>query len=174
MEMYESERIAYRSITLDDTQKVLRWRNCDEVRKNFFYQSVITPKEHEEYYNTRVRSGEVRQFVMKDKETDTEFGCVYFSHVNIEKKTAEGGLFIGDSLYRGKGYGTEAYKWLKEFGFFYLGITTIYLRIRKENLVSVNSASKAGFKIDQKLTDEYYVNGGAEDLVFLSIYRNEN
>ena len=171
MESFESDRIIYRDITLDDTEKVLKWRNCDEVRNNFFYQVIITEQEHIEYYKTRIAVGETRQFVMIDKASEMEFGCVYLSHIDLNAGTAEEGIFIGEDTFRGSGYGTEAYRWLKEFGFKELGLNSICLRIRKENIASKKSAQNAGFIIDQKLVDKYYEDGGTEDLIFLSDHK---
>ena len=52
-----------RPITMDDTERIVGWRNSDRVRKNFIFQKPFTVQGHIEWMETKVASGEVVQFL---------------------------------------------------------------------------------------------------------------
>ena len=167
MAVFETSRIEYRLMTLNDTETVLRWRNSDFVRKQFLYQKEITPREHLEYYEKRIVSGETVQFIMTDKKSKRELGCIYLSRIDKNECTGEGGIFIGEQDFIGLGYGTEGYEGIKKYGFSILGLTWIKVRIRRTNIPSIRGCQKVGFEINENLLREYKQSGGKEDIVFL-------
>ena len=169
MYIFESKNIAYREMTLDDTDNVLMWRNNDDVAKNFFYKESITRETHVAYYENFIKTGKSIQFVMKDKKTGIEFGCVYFSHVNRELKTGEIGIFIANSSFRGKGYGTEALRALGEFGFDELKFSRVDARVKRDNICSIKSLLKIGYKENMELLESSDFDGNIDDVVFMSL-----
>ena len=46
-----------RPITMDDTERIVGWRNSDRVRKNFIFQKPFTVQGHIEWMETKVVSG---------------------------------------------------------------------------------------------------------------------
>ena len=168
--LFESENIKYREMTLDDTEKVLSWRNSDEVRSHFFYQKIITKTEHENYYNSKIVPGKTKQFVMMDKCSGKEFGCVMLSNIDLDKNTAESGIFIGNADFYGKGYGTEAIKSVVEYGFTKYRFSRIDIRVRRSNICSYKAHRKAGFIENQEIMTLYEFDGNQNEVVFMSVY----
>ena len=94
-----------RPITMDDTERIVGWRNSDRVRKNFIFQKPFTVQGHIEWMETKVASGEVVQFILCETEGDRPVGSVYFRDIDRENNRAEYGIFIGEEDAAGKGYG---------------------------------------------------------------------
>lgn len=167
---FESSNIKYREMTLDDTASVLKWRNSEAVKKVFFYQKTITEEEHTQYYKDRILTGKTQQFIMIDKASGTEFGCVYLSGIDYNKCTAESGIFIGEERFKGKKYGTEAIKAIANYGFNKLKLNRIDIRIKATNDSSIESHKKVGYIENRDLINEYEYNGDLEDVIFMSLY----
>lgn len=170
MREFESEHILYREMTVDDTDNVLTWRNSEAVRSQFFYQDIITKEDHLNYIDNKIKTGKSLQFILKDKETDEEFGCCYFS--NIEGKIAEIGIFFGVTNFKGKGYGKETIKRFSEYGFNDLGFERIDTRIKSGNMPSIMSHKRAGFIENDELYDKYEFNCNRDEIVFMSLYKD--
>ena len=62
------ERIFLRPIGLEDTERIIAWRNQERVRKNFIYQKPFTKEGHEEWMRTQVGTGRAVQFIICEKE----------------------------------------------------------------------------------------------------------
>lgn len=67
-----------RPITMDDTERIVGWRNSDRVRKNFIFQKPFTVQGHIEWMETKVASGEVVQFILCETEGGQACGKCLF------------------------------------------------------------------------------------------------
>lgn len=142
----ESEHLRFRPMTEDDTDLILKWRNSDAVKSNFLYRKDITRDQHLERFYTKVRSGEVIQFIIIDKDMDEPIGSVYLRDVDTVRKRAEYGIFIGEDNARGKGFGSETASRIVDFFFNELKLDLLYLRVLTGNKIAINSYKSAGFK----------------------------
>ena len=70
-----------------------------------------------------------QQFAIVLKETDELIGNCGFVDINHLHQRGEVGLFIGAEENRSKGYGTEALSLLVEYGFNYLNLKNIMLKV---------------------------------------------
>ena len=78
----EGEKVFLRPITAEDTPLILKWRNSSEVKRYFIYQKDLTEEDHMNWLNTKVRSGEVVQFVIHEKERGQPVGSIYYHDVD--------------------------------------------------------------------------------------------
>ena len=62
--------VYFRPITLEDTDRIISWRNSDRVRRNFIDQRPFTRQGHLNWMETRVAAGEVVQFILCETGTD--------------------------------------------------------------------------------------------------------
>lgn len=165
--------IYLRPIEAEDTAKVLKWRNSEEVKRHFIYRVDITPEEHQKWLDTKVKTGKVYQFIIHTKETGNPVGSVYIQSVDLTHKNAEYGIFIGEPEAKGKGYGTDAAKLMIQFAFEELKLHKLYLRVLTDNVRAIHSYEKAGFKTEGVLIDEIFVDGRFHDITRMSIIREE-
>lgn len=163
--MTNIDNIRIRPITYDDTDLIVKWRNLDAVRNNFFYREEFTVATHLNWMDTKVKSGEVVQYII---EADGRpVGSTYLRDIDREKLSAEYGVFIGEDV-RGRGIGTEAlgltlYKAQSE-----LGLKHIIARAIEDNEASINCFLHAGFVIDGTIPDVECSDGIRVNMVMMS------
>ena len=145
-------KVNLRKITLDDTYKIVNWRNQDFVLENFIDRRLISIESHNKYFEKRIISGLVDQFIIVCDGKD--IGSTFLRDIDYVKKQAEFGIFIGEKEYLSKGIGTIACSLILEYGFNILGLEKIFLRVLKNNTRAQKSYLKSGFIIDDSIGNE--------------------
>lgn len=163
------EKTILRPITLEDTELIVRWRNRPFVRENFIFRELFTAQMHINWMNTKVKTGEVIQYIIEEKERRVPIGSVYIRDINLEHRSAEYGIFIGEDEYIGKGYGTETAELFIKFAFEILGLHRVCLRVLKGNDIAYKSYEKVGFKIEGVAHEMVRIDGRYQDVIFMSI-----
>ena len=144
--MIKGNRVNLRPISESDTDNIVRWRNKKIVQDNFIFREKFTPEMHNNWLNSKVKSGEVIQYIMLD-EIGKPFGSVYYRDIDPISKTAEFGIFIGEEDHISKGYGQEAMRLFIDFGINELGLMKIDLRVIESNDRAYHMYEKMGFKV---------------------------
>lgn len=168
------ERIFLRPIGLEDTERIIAWRNQERVRKNFIYQKPFTKEGHEEWMRTQVGTGRAVQFIICEKETGRPLGSVYFRNIDRDNKKAEYGIFIGEEDAVGKGVGTEAARLAVSYARDGLKLHKLMLRVFADNAGAVKSYRNAGFVQEACLRDEFLQDGRYRDMLLMAILFEEN
>jgi len=160
--------IFLRRMTWEDTDRIVKWRNSDAVRKNFIYQELFTKEGHENWIRNRVETGEVVQMIICDLAEGTPLGSVYIRDIDRQHRKAEYGIFIGEEAARGRGVGTAAAKLMLRYCFEEEELHRIYLRAFAENLAAIRSYEKAGFVREGLLRDDVCIEGQFRDIVWMA------
>ncbi len=161
--------VSLRKIDYTDTENIIEWRNSEEVKKYFIVQDELTRETHEQWLETRVKSGSVEQFIIVDNTTGMDVGSVYLRDVDYNNKKAEFGIFIGEEIARGKGIGSLATKKMIEYAFGKLQLHKVYLRVRSTNDVAISCYKKVGFDIEGTFRDDVLIDGKYHDITWMSI-----
>ncbi len=171
MKEYRDENVGIylRLMTYDDTDHIVRWRNSDGVRKNFIYQALFTRESHENWIRTMVETGKVVQMMICEVTTDEAVGSVYIRDIDTTHHKAEYGIFIGEDMARGKGYGTAAAKLMIRYCFEELKLHRLFLRVYAENVQAIRSYEKAGFVKEAHLREDVCIEGKYKDIVLMGI-----
>lgn len=139
-------RVYLSPMNIEDIEMYTKWMNDFSVTDGLGMSPRLTSLEGEKsYIETMTKHGEY-QFAIVDKETDTLIGNGGFSNINHINKTAEVGLFIGEEEKRNIGLGTEALSLLVKYGFEYLNLNNIMLRVYSFNERAIKCYIKTGFK----------------------------
>ena len=148
--------VSLRPLTLADTDNIVRWRNSESVYKNLCTQKPITPQTHTAYYEKYVQTGKCRQFIISVTEEGDEYdiGTVFLKNVDLDKKQAECGIFIGENRARGKGYGQVACKLILCHAFDELQLEKVYAIVFCDNISSLRILEKIGFRKENCVEDE--------------------
>lgn len=163
-----SEKIKLVPIKESDTPLIIKWRNTESVQRNFIFQEPFTEEMHKNWLNTKVASGEVVQFIIYEKDSDKAIGSVYLRDIDDKNKKAEYGIFIGEEMARGKGYGKESAELICKYAFKELGLHKIMLRVFADNLQAIHSYLKAGFEKEALLRDEIRQQEGYRDIILMA------
>lgn len=168
------EKIYLEPITKEYTPLVVKWRNNPKVRCNFIFQEKFTEEIHNKWMDSKVAAGDVVQFIIFLKEGGQPIGSVYLRDVDKVNEKAEFGIFIGEDIARGQGYGTEAARLICQYGFEELDLHKIMLRVFAHNIGAIKAYEHAGFKEEAYLRDEIKNNGGFQDMIFMALFNPED
>lgn len=163
----KGKNIYLRSITYDDTDNIIRWRNHESVKRNFIYQEVFTKESHEQWLQTKVETGQVVQMIIYIGNDNLPVGSVYLRDIDTVNRKAEYGIFIGEEQAQGKGIGTEAAHLMLDIAFEKLKLHKVYLRVFEENIAAWKSYEKAGFEKEALLRDDVCINGIYKNIILM-------
>lgn len=119
------------------------------------YRAVLGRRERE------VSAGVGHTFTAVERSTGRPVGTAMLRHA-ADPDCADLGLWI-DPWVQGRGYGTEAVRWLVRYGFNRLGLFRIEARIFVDDAVSRRVVEKSGFAFDQTLRGSVTKRGRALD-----------
>ncbi len=167
------EKIYLRPMTVEDTDRIVRWRNNPRVKEHFIYQKPFTKEGHLHWIETKVKTGEVIQFIICEKETDRPVGSVYFRDISRQHRRAEYGIFIGENDAVGRGIGSEACKLACGYGFTVENWHKIVLRLLSDNVAAYKSYEKAGFRQEAYLREEVFLGNSYRDVILMGLLRKD-
>ena len=153
----EGEKVYLSPMNLEDIEKYVKWMNDFSTTDGLGSSSKVTTFESERAWLINNMDKKEQQFAIVLKETDKLIGNCGFCDINHLHQKGEVGLFIGEEENRSKGYGTEALSLLVEYGFNYLNLKNIMLKVFSFNKRAIKSYEKIGFKVFGKRTEDYYL-----------------
>lgn len=165
--------IYLRYMTVDDTERIVDWRNSEAVRSRFIYRGAFTTEGHLAWIKNMVETGKVIQTIICDLETDEPLGSVYLRDIDRQHNKAEYGIFIGEAKARGRGVGTAACRLMLKHCFEEEGFHRIFLRALSDNVAAIKSYEKAGFQREALLREDVYLDGAYRDVVLMGILERD-
>jgi len=158
----------------DIGEEYLGWLNDGDVTRYLetgkFPSTLVTIRKYVEHFQD---SKTELIFAIVDRETDQHVGNVTLNRINWIHRTADTGLVIGKKEFWGKGYAFEAWSLLIEYAFQRLGLQKIVAGAVADNVASIVTLEKLGFKIEGKFRKEYFVEGEYRDGIRLGLLREE-
>jgi RimJ/RimL family protein N-acetyltransferase len=142
---------------------ILRLRYLGQAAKCISLESEKKALEH--------MTSEGHNFAVVLKEEDRLIGNASVFDIQQIHQQAEIGLFIGEAEDRGRGYGQETVKLLVDYGFRYLNLNNIMLKVFSANTIAINAYTKCGFKEIGRRTRCYFVENKWHDEIFMEILR---
>ena len=143
----EGEKVYLSPMNLEDIEKYVKWMNDFSTTDGLGSSSKVTTFESERAWLINNMDKKEQQFAIVLKETDKLIGNCGFVDINHLHQKGEVGLFIGEEENRSKGYGTEALSLLVEYGFNYLNLKNIMLKVFSFNKRTIKSYEIIGFKV---------------------------
>ncbi len=162
--------IGLRPIKMNDTDRILRWRNSERVRDNFIYQEDLTREIHNLWIETQVYTGNVYQFIIEHLPSQTPIGTTYIRDIDRFHGKAEFGIYIGEEEYLGKGYASIATDLTTKFAFEELGLNKVFLRVLSDNERAVSSYKRSGFVLEGVFRQDVKLKGVYRDVTFMAIF----
>lgn len=168
----KGERVYLSPIDVNDYAIYTKWMNDFETSRFIMqYTNLITEQGEKEYLEGL--SKEKHNYAIILEENDRLIGNVSLIDYDPLNQSAELGIFIGDEENRHKGYGTEAIKLILDYGFKYLNLNNIFLKVYDVNKNAINAYKKIGFKQIGRRHECFYYNGKLYDEIYMEILKNE-
>ena len=97
-------------------------------------------------------------------------GLINLDHVH---RRAEIGIFVGDKSIWGRGVGSEAMALVMGYGFDYLNLHRIFLRVFAENTRAIHVYESLGFQHEGRFRDTEWRHGRWHDMLYMSVLETE-
>ena len=166
------ERLYLSPVSSDDAEKLTRWINDLETTLNLSMASKVISLDMEKEFLAGLQK-EGYNFAIVQQENDQLIGNCGLVSVDLVNRTAELGIFIGESEKRGKGYGTEAIGLLLDYAFNLLNLHSVYLRVRSFNQRGIRCYTKAGFSEIGRRRECVLIGGSYYDEIYMDILDTE-
>jgi RimJ/RimL family protein N-acetyltransferase len=165
------KRVYLSPISGEDAETYVKWFNDFSVTDGLGCSSRITALESEKAW-IAANSAQY-QFAIVSLEDDKLIGGCGFQGLDQPRQCAEVGLFIGDEENRNKGYGEEVLHLLLDYGFDYLNLHNIMLKVFSFNARAIRCYQKVGFKEIGRRRQSYYLKGKFFDEIYMDVLREE-
>ena len=141
-----------------DLEQLREWRNTPELRQYFREAREITIEMQEKWFVERANSKNQIDFAIRDISSEKLIGHCSLNYISWINRTAEFGVYLGDSSYRHGGYGVEALRLLFEYGFSDLNLNRIECEVYSNN-AALDIYHHLGFK-NEGIKRQHYFNAG--------------
>ncbi len=167
------ENIYLSPINLEDYETYVSWMNnfncTDCIGSSYKIINLLSEKE----YIEQTLKEQKYQFAIVKLDNDKLIGNCGFYELNNISRSSQIGIFIGDEENRDKGYGKEAINLLLDYGFNYLNLNNIMLKVFSFNNRAINVYKNVGFKEIGARRKSYFLNGKYYDEVYMDIISEE-
>jgi len=158
----EGSKILLRPMVLLDAEKVVEWRNNENILKWMFKKNKISVDDHVNWFKSRKNRYD---YIIVDKIKSKPIGTV--NYVLNSKNEAEAGKLIGDQNYWGKGYAKEAFRIWINFGINNLSLKKIIVKTNPNNIKNIGLNLSLGFKKDKIIKEN------DKKMLLMSLKRND-
>lgn len=92
-------------------------------------------------------------------------------NVDLEARTMELGITIGDKDYWGRGYGTEAIRLATDYAFRMRNVRKVHLSVLANNPRAIAAYTKVGFVEEGRRREHAWNAGSYVDLIYMGLFR---
>jgi len=171
--MLSGNKIYFRSIEREDLVKRVEWINDPVVQATLHYDYPISLARTQKWFDNIVLDRSRVDFSIFILEPDEYIGFCGFLNIDRLVRKAELYMTIGNRTHWGKGFGSEAYKLLTNYGFLELGLNRIYGYQDIDNHAAFHIKEKLGWKREGILRQDLFAHGRICDRNVMSILREE-
>jgi len=173
--MLKGKKINLRQVEEEDIDLFLKWFNDPEVTQYLATVLPVTRKEEEKWFEGLSNFDESKKVVFSIEliEEKRLIGSCALNSIDLRNQTAEAGIMIGDKECWSKGYGTEVFKLLLDYGFNQLNLNRVGSAALSFNEKSIGLHEKLGFKKEGVKRKVWFRNGKFNDEIVFGLLREE-
>lgn len=165
--MPQREDYRLRSITPDDSARLLTWRNSERVRAMMYTDHLISPSEHQAWF-TRIQASSAYQICEFQA---TPVGLVSFTQIEFQHQRCFWGFYLGETDLP-KGTGTAMGFLGLDYAFETLHIRKLCSEVLAFNAASISLHQKLGFQQEGHFISHVLKNGAYQDVLFFTLFRD--
>lgn len=166
--MIKGEKVYLRPILKEDITFLNEWKNDEETFRNLGGGFMpISIDQHEKWLDSMIdNTGNNKRFIICNYKNDP-VGMVGLYSINWIHRTCEIGIYIGDKVAKGKGYGKESCRLIEQFAKDYLNLRKIKLNVVADNISAVNMWETLGYEKVGEHRDERFIKGEYKNLILM-------
>ena len=138
--------LKFRKAKEEDVDLIFNWSNDPLVRQFSYNQEQIVYKDHMKWFNSKIKDNNASFYIFIN-ELDEEIGLV---RIEINNNEVIIGILI-DKKQRGKSYATKMLTMASDHFYCHNPLKSITAYIKKDNIASIKSFTKAGFVYSEEL-----------------------
>ena len=166
----ETARLSLRPLTPGDvTDRYLGWFRDPEVTR-WLEASDISREDAIAFMREGEKSGRYRIYAICDKSSGLHVGNIKLGDILFEHGVSDLVTVLGDRVYWGRGYATEAIELCKDMAFERLGLRKLSAGMYADNIASLKAYSKAGWLIEGFMHDHSLRDGKTQDRILVSCF----
>ena len=149
-----------REITPEDGKNIISWRNSLKVISHCMDKTLITEETNKQFFNDKITSGEVKQFIVEKSDDGYEgiasypIGTMYFKDIDNVNAKCELGVFPGDKDdWNSECQRIAVFKMLDK-AFLELHLNKVYVYVFDDCIDEVEMMKLCGFKIEGHFISE--------------------
>jgi RimJ/RimL family protein N-acetyltransferase len=123
-----------------------RWHNDVATLRTYALPMPSTLEQDKALLTALTASREEVFFTIYERATWRPIGTTYLTGIDHQQRRAELGILIGDVARRGRGYGSEVTRLMRDYAFATLGLHGLMLTVYEYNLAERRAYEKAGFR----------------------------
>lgn len=158
-------------ISLDDAEQYTEWLNDLEVARTLQLVDQVITVHGERAFLETLSAG--HNYGIVDAKTDELLGNCGFVSLDDRNRSGEVGIFIGRKDRWEQGIGTEALRLLIRYGFDYLNLHSVLIRVYEMNARALSCYTKIGFKEIGRRRQALCREGRYWDIIYLDLLREE-
>jgi len=160
--------------TADLDGPYLSWLNDQETMR--FLESGRFPATREslaDAMQASSRKADSLWLAIVDRRTDKHVGNLKLGPINWIHRYASLGILIGDSAYRGQGYGQEAIELLLQHAFIQLGLNKVTAGAYDDHVACLELFKRLGFSIEGNLRSHLFREGAYHGKIVMGLLRED-
>jgi RimJ/RimL family protein N-acetyltransferase len=127
----------------EDIELIRQKRNSEAVRRTMYFREEITPEMQKKWFKSINNKYNGYYLISYNNE---KIGMIHGNHVNFEKRTCEGGIFIWDEQHLNSPIPSLASIIMNDWTFFLANFQKIYAKVLKENKVALSYNKMQGYE----------------------------
>lgn len=148
------KKIGLAVLEKDDLPLFKKWLN--DPRLSIFmreFDDMLADENVHEWYDQSIHDPDQVDFSIVNMKTGELAGACTLTNIDGRNSIAEARLFIGETQFWNKGYGSEALILLLDYAFNVLNLHNVRLNVNSINKKAIHVYEKLGFKLVGKLRE---------------------
>jgi len=145
--------LSLRTIKNTDLEQLCTWRNADHVRLQMQYQEHLSLQMQEQWFAS-LRPEQCIYLIIQS--SGKEVGLINLKDLDLNTRTAEAGIFIGDQNFLNSTVPVLATIILMELAFDTLTLKTLRAKINTNNLSAVKFNTGLGYQMNESSKKEEF------------------
>jgi len=168
-------QVHLRALDEGDLERTLRWHNDPDLYRTLVddFRYVSQGAERQWLAMRTVYSMSEVNLAICLSPSAEHIGNIYLRPINLISRNASLGIFIGEKVHRGQGYGGQALREVLKHAFGDLELERVFLTVLTDNLNAIRLYEKRGFKTEGRMRRHVLKNGEFKDVLVMGILRAE-
>jgi RimJ/RimL family protein N-acetyltransferase len=166
-------RVYLRALDRADAPPILPWVNDPAVIHHLLIHRPMNLTEEEAFIEAMNRSGADVVFGICQREPDRLIGVTGLHRMDHKNRHAMFGIFIGEKVARGCGFGTDATALVLRYAFDTANLNRVWLHVFEDNPGAIHVYGKLGFVREGVLRQDAFRRGRYGNTVVMGLLRSD-